>query len=115
MSKAKTFDATAVTNDLVNAWLDETRGLPVTLQLNKLGFKIIEALESAYQAGITESGGIPIPAAVAEQLMPMCPFCNWETTFVVPNSNGTFHCNNCGGDFDKDGEPVMWPDEDDNE
>jgi transcription elongation factor Elf1 len=37
--------------------------------------------------------------------MPMCPFCNRETTYVVPQA-GSFHCTSCGGDFDKDGEPI---------
>ena len=47
--------------------------------------------------------------------MPMCPFCNRETTYVVPNSDGTFHCMNCGGDFDKNGNPTVYPDSDDDD
>lgn len=39
---------------LVNAWLQETQGMPVTLQLTKLGLRIVEALTAAYDsAGIT--------------------------------------------------------------
>jgi hypothetical protein len=45
------FNATEITNTLINGWLNETRGLPVTLQLTKLGFKCIEALNDAYLAG----------------------------------------------------------------
>lgn len=39
------------TNALINDWLTQTRGLPVTLQLTKLGFHTIIALEVAYKAG----------------------------------------------------------------
>lgn len=47
-----------------------------------------------------------------EKPMPMCPFCNRETTYVVPVGD-IYHCFNCGGDFDQTGEPVMPPDQDD--
>jgi transposase-like protein len=36
---------------------------------------------------------------------PICPFCNSETTYVVPSGNG-YHCTCCGGDFNRDGEPA---------
>lgn len=42
---------TELTNQTVNEWLDKTRGLPVTLQLTKLGFSIIDALEVAFTQG----------------------------------------------------------------
>lgn len=54
------FNAVEITNDLVNAWLDETRGLPVTLQLSKLSFKIIEALQNAYTHGHLDTEGVPL-------------------------------------------------------
>ncbi|HEC61417.1 hypothetical protein LCGC14_0761760 [marine sediment metagenome] len=37
------------TNELVNSWLQETIGLPITMSLGKLGFKVVDALESAIQ------------------------------------------------------------------
>lgn len=43
---------TDTTNQLVNRWLQETRGLPITLQLTKLGFAVINGLEAAYKAGL---------------------------------------------------------------
>lgn len=43
---------------------------------------------------------------------PMCPFCNRENTYVVRLNGNRFHCNNCGGDFNFQGEPIIWPDED---
>lgn len=35
---------------LINQWLDETRGLPMTLQLAKLGLKVAEGIDDAEQA-----------------------------------------------------------------
>lgn len=45
------FDASEMTNSLINGWLEKTRGLPITLQLTKLGFAVIEALEEAFALG----------------------------------------------------------------
>ncbi len=39
------------TNELVNGWLERTQGLPVTLQLTKLGLAVIDALGKAFKAG----------------------------------------------------------------
>jgi hypothetical protein len=36
--------------ELISQWLDETRGLPMILQLAKLGLKVAEAIDSAEQA-----------------------------------------------------------------
>jgi len=36
---------------VVNEWLQEDRGLPVTLGISKLGLRIIGALKAAYEAG----------------------------------------------------------------
>lgn len=47
----KTFDAAEMTNKLINDWLEQTRGLPITLQLTKLSFAVIGGLEAAYEFG----------------------------------------------------------------
>jgi len=49
--ESEEFDPVAESNVLINKWLGETYGLPITLQLTKLGFAVIEALEAAYKAG----------------------------------------------------------------
>jgi hypothetical protein len=45
------FDATAETNALVNGWLEEQAGLPITLSISKLGIRIVQALNAAYETG----------------------------------------------------------------
>lgn len=42
-------------------------------------------------------------------IRPMCPFCNRENTFVVRNRYNEWHCNNCGGDFKYNGDPIYIP------
>lgn len=48
------FDGPEIANELINRWLQETRGLPITLQLTKLGFAVIEGLEKAFELGREE-------------------------------------------------------------
>lgn len=47
----KKFDAAEMTTKLINDWLEQTRGLPITLQLTKLSFAVIGGLEAAYELG----------------------------------------------------------------
>lgn len=49
------FDAVEVTNQVVNEWVQQNFGLPITISLNRLGFAVAEALEAAWRAGF-ESG-----------------------------------------------------------
>ena len=39
------YDSAKITTDLVNKWLEDTRGLPITISLSKLSFMIIHALD----------------------------------------------------------------------
>ncbi len=56
----------AITNQTVNDWLDVSKGLPLTLQLIKLGFAIINALELAYlEWQKTRSDGGNLPAKIS--------------------------------------------------
>ena len=72
---------------LMNAWLQETRGLPVTLQLTKLGLRIAEALTAAYSsAGITficewcgELQSDPNIIEIDSGTILTCPKCRGET------------------------------------
>lgn len=43
---------TVQTNQIVNDWLEEAAGLPITIGLSKLGFQIINGLEAGYRAGL---------------------------------------------------------------
>lgn len=45
------FDLAAISTQLINDWLKKTHGLPVTLQLAKLSFAVIEGLEKAFSLG----------------------------------------------------------------
>lgn len=51
MKKKIDFDASQITTKLINRWLEKTRGLPVTLQLTKLSFAVVDALVEAYELG----------------------------------------------------------------
>lgn len=42
----------AMVNETTNRWLESTRGLPVTLQLTRLGFAMITMLEKAYRSWV---------------------------------------------------------------
>lgn len=57
MKKKSDFDASEMTDKLINDWLAETRGLPVTLQLTKLGFAVEEGLEQAFELGRKQGPG----------------------------------------------------------
>lgn len=48
------FDPIEVTNQVVNGWIGEAMGLPVTLTASKLAFRIIAALRQAHAAGKNE-------------------------------------------------------------
>jgi hypothetical protein len=51
MKTEKQFDPIQMAEKLVNDWLTEVGGLPITLALSKLGFLVVDALEQAYQYG----------------------------------------------------------------
>lgn len=49
----KRFNTHDATTQLINDWLKEAQGLPITLSLAKLGIRVIEAMNAAYVAGAT--------------------------------------------------------------
>lgn len=61
------FEPQDMTNELINRWLQETRGLPITLQLTKLGFAVIQGLQLAFELGRKE-GYDQRDAAIWEQM-----------------------------------------------
>lgn len=51
MKQAELENAQQHASDIINRWLKETQGTPMTLQLVKLGFAVVEGLKAAYVAG----------------------------------------------------------------